>query len=102
LRAIGGTAVVNLLARSIWITAAPGLGPLRSPSQVNLLATKSGFTAVLVASSLGCETGRRTVAWIRITGAAAQPIATKFCSFRGNRRAHLHGIRRRVDDRLAA
>ena len=28
-----------------------------------------------VASSLGCETGRRTVVWIRSAGAAAQPIA---------------------------
>ena len=32
--------------------------------------------AYVVASSLGCETGRRTVVWFRIAGAAAQPVGS--------------------------
>jgi hypothetical protein len=57
-------------------------GPLRSPSQAEPARYESWFSAIPVASSLGCETGRRTVVWIRIAGAAAQPIAACAARYR--------------------
>ena len=47
-----------------------------------LLATKSTFASIPVASSLGCVTGRRTVVQLRIAGAAAQPIAACAARYR--------------------
>ena len=80
MRAIGGAAVVNRLARFYLDNRGAWIGAATQPIAGKPARYKERAYPNTVASSLGCETGRRTVAWIRIAGAATQPIATKVCS----------------------